>query len=874
MNWIKQLLVRRQMNRDLSEEIQQHIDEKVEELVEAGLSQEEAAARARLEFGNLALLAERGRDVWRWHSLEDFFSDVRFALRQLGRSPAFAVAAVLTLALGIGTNTAVFSVVNAVILRPLSYPESERLVSVKTLDLRGVPKPSDLSYPNFFDFRSANKVFEHIVSYRDEQFSLTGVGEPFHLRGEIVSWDLFPVLGVPPVIGRGFLPAEEERGQRVLVISHRLWRERFGEDPTVVGRSVTIDGQPHTIVGVAPAGFSFPIAPEPVDMWTTLARDADSDTFTPVTEQRGARMLSVIARLKKGVTIEQAQAQLDVIAASLAKQYPDSNKNFPRTYLRSEIENMTGDAKPPLLILLAAAGLVLLVACGNVANLLLMRTAERAREFALRTAIGAGRVRLVRQLVTESLTLSMIGCTVGVLAAIGTMRLILPLAGNHLPRIGEVGIDGRVLLFSVVLAAVTSLVFGLAPVLRILGPRVVEGLKEGAGTTTDGGEKLRNALCVGQIALGLVLLSAASLLIASFYNVMNRDLGFQPAGLLSFSVNPQQEQAVFYSRLREKMGSIPGATSAAIGMPLPLTGSQMTVAFNIEERPAPAGERPRSNMAIVSPGYFRTIGTPILRGRDFNEQDKLDGAPVLIVNQAFAEKFFPGVNVLGKRIEPGARYGAAGAKMREIVGVVGNARQSLLTPGSEPIYYFPYEQLPWCCPSVLVRSQTPLVSLEQDIRNSVGSLDNQLPIYNLRTMDGLFADGMTTSWFVVLLLGSFATVALLLTVTGLYGLLSYAVVRRTREIGLRVALGASPGEVRAMVLRRAMTFVLLGMAVGIAGAIVGGRALKTVLFGVAPYNPLLLAIACLVVALAGGFAAYLPARHAASIDPMHALRNE
>lgn len=874
MNWIRQLFTRRQLERDLSEEIQEHIDEKVDALMESGLSREEAAAKARREFGNITLLTEQGRDVWRWSPVEDFLADIRFAWRQLRKSPAFAVAGVLTLALGMGVNTAVFSVVNAVLLRPLSYPQSERLVSVKSLDVRGVPHPTDLSYPTFFDFRRENKVFEHIVSYRDEEFSLTGTGDPLHLRGEIVSWDLFPVLGIQPSIGRGFLPEEERSGQRVVVISHRVWQERFGGDPTVVGRSVTIDRQPQTIVGVAPRGFTFPIAPEPVDMWTTLSRDVDSGTAVPVTEQRGARMLNVIGRLRDGVTIEQAQAQMDLIAASLARQYPDTNKNTPRTYLRSEIENLTGNAKPPLLILLAAAGLVLLVACGNVANLMLMRTAERAREYAVRTAIGAGRARLVRQAITESLTLSTIGCTLGVLAAIGTIRLILPLAGEGLPRITEVNIDGRVLLFSAALAAATSLVFGLVPVLRIIKPQVVEGLKEGSDTTTDRGEGLRNALCVGQVALGLVLLSIAGLLIASFHTMLNRDLGFQPAGLLSFGVSPQQEQITFYTRLGEKLRNLPGVTSSAIAMPLPVIGSEMTVAFNIQDRPAAPAERPRSNMAIVSPGYFRTIGAPIIQGRDFNEQDDLDSAPVLIVNQAFARKFFPGEIALGKRIEPGATYGAAGTKTREIVAIVGNAKQSLFTADPDPIYYFPYKQLPWCCPSVLVRSQLPPLSLESDIRRTVASLDKQLPLYRVRTMEALFAMGMSQSLFLVLLLGSFAAIALLLTVTGLYGLLAYSVVRRTREIGLRVALGATPAQVRGIVLRRAMTFVLIGIAIGLAGAVAGGHVLKTALFGVAPYSPLLLTVACLVVVFAGALAAYLPARHAASIDPMRALRSE
>jgi putative ABC transport system permease protein len=519
------------LNQDLSEEIQQHLEEKIDQLMRCGMSRPEAVAAARREFGNVTLSTERSRDVWRWAAVEDLFSDIRFAFRQLRNSPAFTMASVLTLALGIGANTAVFSVVNAVILRPLPYLEPEQLISVRSVDLRGGPHPEDLSYPTFFDFRAQNNVFKHIVSYRRDEFSMTSAGRPLHLRGQIVSWDLFPMLGVRLLLGRGFLPNEEESGERVVILSHQLWQEQFAGDATIAGRTVVIDGRPHTVVGIAPAGFNFPIGGGPVQIWTTLARDADSDTFTPVTKQRGARMLNVMARLRNGVSIEQAQAQMDVVAAALAKQYPGSNKNIPRTDVRPEMENLTGDMRRPLLILLGAVGLVLLIACANVANLVLTRSAERGREFAVRTAIGAGLGRLVRQLITEGMTLSMFGCTIGVLAAIGTVRLMLPLAGRSIPRIEEAAIDSRVLLFSTTLAVITSLLFSLVPLIRMRGLEVSDALKEGSRTTMDSSEGLRSVLCVGQVALGLILLSGAGLLIASFRNLMHRDLGFQAAGL-------------------------------------------------------------------------------------------------------------------------------------------------------------------------------------------------------------------------------------------------------------------------------------------------------------------------------------------------------
>jgi predicted permease len=433
MNWIRQLFSRRRIYADLAEEIEQHLEERVQELVEQGRSRREAAAAARREFGNVTALQERGREVWRWSAVEDCFSDLRYALRQLRKSPAFALAAVLTLALGIGANTAVFSVVDAVVLRPLPYPHPEELVSVHSRSTRGTPHPETLSYPTFFDYRKNNQVFEHLVSYRVEDFVLTGPGEPLQVRGAIVSWDLFPLLQVQPALGRGFLPQEEHAGGHSVVLSYGLWRARFGADAAIVGATIDVDRQPHTVVGIAPAGFRFPVRNDPVELWTTLSRDVASATVQPITEQRGARVLDAIARLKPGVSLEQAQIQMDVVASAVAKEYPDQNGNIAGAYVRPEQERLVGDIRKPVFLLLGAVGLVLLITCANIANLLLARTAERGREFALRAAIGAGRGRIVRQVITESLVLSLLGCGVGTLAAAGLLGLAPRLAAGGLP---------------------------------------------------------------------------------------------------------------------------------------------------------------------------------------------------------------------------------------------------------------------------------------------------------------------------------------------------------------------------------------------------------------------------------------------------------
>jgi putative ABC transport system permease protein len=880
MTWLTRWSTRkRREEQALAEELQQHLDERIDALVEQGLSQPEAQRVAHRELGSVLLIEERGRDVWRWSLVEDTWSDLRYALRQLRRSPSFALATILTLALGIGANAAVFSIINALLLRPLPFPEPDRLVSVESFDRRDGGHPTNLSYPAFFDYRSGNRVFEQIVCYRDEGFTLTGRGQPIQVSGEIVSADLFALLRVQPALGRGFLRSEEARGEHVVILSHALWTTSFGADPAIVGTSIMLDARPHTVVGVAPPDFNFPLRRRQVQVWTTLAVDASAGTIQPVTEQRGARMLDGIARLAPGVSMAAAQAQLDTVAAALAARYPDDSGNIVRTYLTSERDQLVGPARAPMLILFGAVALVLMIACANIANMLLARTADRERELGIRLAIGGSRGRVIRQLLTENLCLAVLGSLAGLAVAFGALEMVRPIGINSIPRFADVAIDGYVLAFSIGLAFLTTVLVSLPPAMRVWRMDAEGSLRGRARGVTDDHDRLRGALVVAQIALGVVLSSAACLLVADFMRMMGRDLGFRPDHLLVFGVSlpdaryPTDARVDFLNRLIERLQHAPGVTSAAAGMPLPITGESMNISFNIEERPSPPQERPRSNVAIVTPDYFRTIGTPVLDGRAFDEHDAEGAPPVMIVNQAFADRFFPGAHAVGKRLTPGATN-RHGTQVREIVGVVGNARQSAYSPRPEPIYYLPFRQMPWGPPSIILRASVPPLTLEPSIRQLVMDLDKEVPISKTDTLDAILSTRQAPPRLSVLLMGSFALIALLLTALGLYGVLAYAVLRRTREIGVRIALGATRARVVTMMLRRAMTLVAIGMPIGLAGALVAGRLLTHVISDPTSSTPLLLIPTCVLVAATAAMAAYLPARRAASIDPTRALRTE
>ena len=872
---------RGRLDEEFKDEVQAHLEMLTECFISRGMDPVAASYAARRQFGGVTQMEENLRERHALPPLDVLVQDVRHAFRQLRKAKWFTASAAVTLAVGIGTSTAVFAVLDAVVLKPLPYAEPDRLMAFRPLDQQGAPHPESISYPNFFDFRAQTHVFEHLVSYRRAGFTLTDSVPATQVAGEIVSWDLFPLLGVQPALGRSFLPDEEKPVTHVVVLRHDLWKSRFGGDRGILGRRIRIDGRPFTVVGVAPAGFRFPMDNPDVQLWTTLSEDATTAEHTPLTKQRGSYVLDMIARLKRGVTAEQARAQMDLVAGALARQYPDTNHNIATTWLRPELERLAGTSRKPLWTLLGAVALVLLIACANVASLLLARSTGRAREFALRAALGASRGALVRQLLIESLALGVTGAMGGMLLALGVLRVVLPLAGDSIPRISQAGVDGRVLAFSAAVAMLTSVLFGMAPAIQVARANLAGTLKEGAANIARGHDRFRSVLVIGQIAFGLVLLVGAESLIASFWHLAHRDVGFRPDHLLTFSIGlPEAQyntagQIAFSDRLLEQLRSIPGVQKAGFGMPLPLQGDQMDVSFDIEERPVPAADRPSSEIAIVTPGYFGLMGIPLLKGRDFSERDDAAAPPVLVVNDAFARKYFPGEEVIGKRIKSGAMASAKeGDRMREIVGVVGDAKQTVLRTEPEPIYYFPYKQLPWGIGSIVLRTAVQPLELESAARSALAGLERDAPMFRVRTGEELAMTAIAQPRFQMVLMGSFAGVALLLTMGGLYGVLSYAVMRRRREIGVRIALGASHGEVLGQVLREAMRLVAVGLTLGLAGAAGVGHLLKSMVYGIRPGEPIIVLAACGVLVIAGLAAAYVPAARAASVDPMQVLRSE
>ena len=816
-------------------------------------------------------------------------TDVRYALRNLLHARGFAAVAILTLALGIGATTAIFSVVNAVLLRPLPYDHPERLVSINDYDTRsGVPEVPEhaLSYPDYRDLAARNHSFEAVAPYSFLSYTVTGAGAPLHVEAELVGSSLFPLLGVRPALGRAFLPEEDAPGHHVVIISDRFWREHFDANRAVIGRNIDLQGQSYTIVGVMPRGFQFAIRSKPRDLWVTFSGRAETDNphDKPWTEQRGNRGTFVIARLKPGVTLAQANSDLLSVSHALASEYPDTN-SFIGMAARPELQFMVGSTRTPLLILLGAVGLVLLIACANVANLLLARGAARGREIATRVALGATRMRIVRQLVTESVVLSIVGGTLGAGLATWALAALLKLYPDNLPRAAEIGIDQRVLLFTAALTILTGILFGLLPAWRVSSPHLAETMREGGRTTTAGPthNHLRSAIVVAQTALGVMLLVGAGLLLRSFARLSNADMGIDPHHVLTaeFDLSTARYQSDqidrFVSDFLARVRALPGVISAGGAMPLPLgADDRWGIWFNIVKHPVPPAQRPGANLHMVTAQFFETMKIPLLRGRSFDESDQRNSKPVMIISAAFAKDYFAHEDPIGQMIKVGSGEGAARAsyETREIIGVVGDIRSSALTHAPEPTYYIPFSQLIWGTPTIVVRTAGDPDAIAPEIAKILNSMDPESPLYDVRTMEDWLALDLGRARFQAVLLGIFAGVALLLTAIGLYGVIAYLVTQRTHEFGVRLALGASRHQMLSMVLGRGVQLTLLGIALGIAGAMVLARVIASLLYEVPSRDPATYVIVCVVLGAVALLASYIPALRAARTDPMIALRYE
>jgi putative ABC transport system permease protein len=814
--------------------------------------------------------------------MNTLFQDIRFGLRMLLKSPSVSIVATIALALGIGANTAIFSVVNAVLLRPLPFPDPESLVAVFETDAqRGLQRGSH-SYPNFMDLRSQNTVFEHVSSYHGGDFIMTGRGEPARLEGAVVTADLFPLLGVQPILGRTFLPDEDKPSEtgRVVVLSHALFQQRFGGDPSIINQRITLDGVSFTVIGVMPASFEFPIQNNPVELWTTIAGDASGKE--PITSVRGAHFLSAIARLKPGVSKDQAQAELTTIAARLEQQYPDTNTR-KSLRLDSALTALVGDIRPALLILLGAVACVLLIACANVANLLLARATSRHKEMAIRSALGASRVRVIRQLLTESVLLSVVGGGVGLLLALWWSDLLVALGKEDIPRAVHVGMDWRVLGFTLGVSLLTGLIFGLAPAFHSSKTELVESLKEGARGTSEGARRnhVRNSLVVTELAIAVILLVGAGLLMQSLWRLQKVNSGLQPENVLTFNVvlpevkYKADKQAQFFIDLKQRLESTPGVQSASAILPLPLSNDRFSISFEIEGRPLPPKDHPSADFFSTGVGYFKTMGIPIIKGRDFDDRDKHGSTPVIIISEAFVRQHFPNEDPIGKRIKPGiSTFEDEDSTMREVVGVVGDVRNRNLSTEPKPAYYLPQAQIPFNQMVGVVKTTGDPRGLISAVTKQVAGMDQDIPLFSMKSMPEYLSSSVAAPRFSTTLLSIFAAVALVLTIVGLYGVMSYSVAQRTNEIGIRLALGAQSRDVLLMIVKQGSTLILLGLAIGLAGAFALTRLIASLLFGVTAKDPFTFVIVAVILAIVALLACYIPALRATKVDPMNALRCE
>jgi len=818
-------------------------------------------------------------------------TDIRYGVRQLLKHPGFTLVAVLTLALGIGANTAIFSVVNAVLLKPLPFPAPEELVAVGGIDPAesvSPPKLYSLCFPDFFDFREQNRSFASMAVYRDESITLVDEKEAQSVRGEKVSGEFFDVLAIKPMLGRGFARADEQAGGGPgglkVVLGYGFWQRHFNRADDVIGRVLMLDGRPNTVIGVMPEGFQFPIQTDSIELYTTTAEDASTpDGSTPKTQQRGDHWLQGIARVKTGVPLAQANAELRTIAAALEKKYPETNtkSSAGSQPLRDE---MVGDVRTALYVLFGAVACLLLIANANVANLMLARASVRGKEIALRAALGASRGRIIRQLLTESVILAGLGGLLGLLVAQWGTEALVAAVPQNIPRVSAIRLDGVVLGFTLLLSLGTGILFGLVPAWQASHVDLNTALKSGTRGAggAEGKHRARNALVMAEVVLALILLICASLLIQTFARLGQVQTGMRTERLFTARIGlpqadyPRPEKIIaFFDQLMPRLRAIPGVESATIVWPLPLSGSNNISSFDIEEHPAPEGQQPDSPMRIVGSDYFKTMGIPIREGRGFEETDQFKSQPVVIVNEQFVQKFFPGQSVVGKHIKPSWSIGDEKALMRTIVGVVGNVKHRTLNMEFTPEVYLSISQIPMDSVTIVARTNVSNpAAITSAVRSALAAIDRNIPLVRVRVFDEYLARALARPRFNALLLSIFAGTALLLTAIGIYGVMAYSVSQRTSEIGIRIALGAGKSSIFRLVVGQAMTIVAISLAVGLVGALAATRLLNSLLFGIGASDPFTFMAIVLLVSAVAFVAAWLPARRATRVDPIVALRAE